>query len=263
MDLKRSWNLLNIYDLMIIALLVITAYNIFSLGMSALPPVIALVLAAVLSDVAINYVREKKLFFPKSALITGLILGVIIEGNLPLLAGIAAIAILSKHFIRIKGRHIFNPAVFGLFIALFLPLSQSWWGTGSLLIGLLGLIIVFKLKRFHLALPFLAVHALIIFTTSLDLSQLGAHIFSGSLLFFAFYMLIEPVTSPASKKSRMIFGLLVGIFAAVLYVVWLPAMLVGALFFADLCVPVLNRMGQAKSKKAQLPPDAPVTNPNW
>jgi len=67
-------------------------------------------------------------------------------------------------------------------------------------------------------------------------------------------MLIEPVTSPAKMKGRIAFGVLAGIFAALLYVVWLPAMLVGALFFADLCVPFINKFsvpGQAAADPRQ------------
>src|SRR3989338_7541782 len=257
MDLKRSWNLLKIHDLIIIALLVLSAYSMSLFGASILLSVVVIVMAAVLLDLAINYVKERKLLSPKSALITGLILSSIIEGPLWLLVAAAAIAILSKHIIRIKGRHIFNPANFALFVALFLPVSQSWWGTSNLLlVGILGLVVVFKLKRFHLALPFLAVHAIMMFVLlSFDLSQLSSHLLSGSIIFFAFYMLIEPVTSPAKMKGRVAFGILCGIFATILYVVWLPAMLVSALFFADLCVPFINKFFMPKR-----PQEVPTIN---
>ena len=211
-------------------------------------------------DIGISYAREKRQAdrrakhvihtFPKSALITGLILGLVVEGSLLFLVMVAAIAILSKHIIRIKGRHVFNPANFALFAALLiLPVSQSWWGTGNLVLaGLLGLVVVFKLRRFHLAVPFLAVHAVIMLVIfSFDTNQLLSHIASGAFVFFAFYMLTEPVTSPVNVKGRLVFGVLAGIFAALFYVVWLPAMLVGALFFADLLVPFINRLSMPKS----------------
>src|SRR3989338_3006808 len=260
MDFKRSWNLLKIYDLMIIALLILAAWNIQKFGISVIAQIISLVLAAILFDFVISYVKEKRQAderakrvihnFSKSALITGLILGMIVEGSLLFLVMAAAIAILSKHIIRIKGRHVFNPANFALFVALFLPVSQSWWGTGNLvLVGLLGLVVVFKLKRFHLAVPFLVVHAAIMLVIfSFDTNQLLSHIASGAFVFFAFYMLVEPVTSPVSTKGRLVFGVLAGIFAALFYVVWLPAMLVGSLFFADLLVPFINRLSMPRAR---------------
>lgn|SRR3989338_885355 len=242
MDFKRSWNLLNVYDLMIIALLILTVHNVQKFPQLIIP-IISLILAAVLLDLAINYAKERKFFFSKSALITGLILAVIIEGSLLFLILIAVIAILSKHVIRIKGKHIFNPAVFALFVALFLPVSQSWWGASNfLLILVLGLVVVFKLKRLHLAAAFLAIHAVTMAILLLNPGLLADHFMSGALVFFTFYMIIEPVTSPVKKNGRIIFGILAGLFVAVLYVVWLPAMLVGALFFADLMVPLINKI---------------------
>ncbi len=268
MDFKRSWNLLNIYDLIIIALLILTIYNIQRFP-EFLLPVISIVAASVLLDLAINFAKKRKFFFPKSALITGLILATVIEGGLLFLLLVAAIAILSKHLIRIKGRHIFNPANFALFAALlaapFLPVSQSWWGTSNyILAGIMGLVIVYKLRRFHLVLPFLAVHAAAMAVLLMSPDQLASHVISGALLFFAFYMLVEPITSPIRRNSRIIFGVLAGLFAALLYVVWLPAMLIGALFFADLLVPLINRLSQnPKQPSPELPPDSPPTNPNW
>lgn len=239
MGLRRAWSSVTIADQMIISLLVVTAYNLYTFGLSNLLPVAVLPITAVALDLLITYAKERHIFRPKSALITGLILGLIVQGSPMLLAAIAAAAVLSKHIIKIKGRHVFNPANLALFLALFLPVSQSWWGLSNLLlVAVFGILIVAKLKMYHLVLPFLALHAVLMLVALADIGQLASHIASGSLLFFAFYMLIEPVTSPARMKGRIVFGLLAGAFAAVLYVIWLPAMLIGSLFFADLFVPL-------------------------
>ena len=263
MDIKRRWNSIDITRMMLAALVVLVLYNIYSFGASNLFPIITTVATACLIDLAINYIKEKRLFIPRNAMITSLILSLVVQASLLLLILVAAIAILSKHVIKINGRHIFNPANFALFLALFLPVSESWWGMSNvLLVATMGLIIVYKLKRYHLVLPFLALHALlmlVIFAAST--SQLVGHMTSGLLLFFTFYMLIEPITVPARRKSRIVFGALAGVFAAVLYLVWLPAMLVGALFFADLFVPLLNRNPSVKPKVEEQANY--TTNPNW
>ena len=258
MGLKKSWNLLKIYDLMIIALLVLTAYNLYTSGLSPVMSIISLVLTACVIDSVINYIREKRLFFPKSALITALILGLIVQASVLFLVIIAAVAILSKHVIKIKGRHVFNPANFSLFVALFLPVSESWWGmSNSLLVAVFGLIIVYKLKRYHQVLPFIAINAALMLFI-LSGSAVADHVTSGLLLFFVFYMLIEPVTSPVQKKSRIIFGALVSVFAAILYVVWLPGAFVGSLFLADIFVPVLDRVfGPKIVKETSIAPTMP------
>ena len=237
---------------MLTALVVLVLYNIYSFGASNVFPIITIVATACLIDMVINYIKEKHIFIPKNAVITGLILSLIVQASLPLLILVAAIAILSKHIIKIKGRHIFNPANFALFVALFLPVSESWWGMSNIvLVAIMGLIIVYKLRRYHLVLPFLVVHGLLMLAVfALNPGQLISHVASGLLLFFTFYMLIEPITSPIVKKSRIVFGALAGIFAAALYVAWLPAMLVGALFFADICVPFLDRIFRPKAVTA-------------
>lgn len=253
MDFRKTWHSLDIINLMLVSLIILLIYNLYVFGISNLQSVIIIVVTTSLLDIAINYVKEKRLFLPKTAIITGLILGLVIDASLYLLILTAAIAILSKHVIKIRGRHIFNPANFGLFVALFLPVSESWWGMyNPLPVILLGLLIVYKLKRYHQVLPFLAVNAilmLIIFAT--DVGKIINYLTSGILLFFVFYMMIEPVTSPMHKKSRIAFGTLAGIFAVILYTVWLPAAFVVALFFADVCVPVLDRIFRLKPVKVE------------
>ncbi|HLC77069.1 MAG TPA: RnfABCDGE type electron transport complex subunit D [archaeon] len=244
MDIRKTWQSINIINLMLASLVLLLIYNLYIFGIGNLQSVIVIVATTSLLDIAVNYMKEKRLFLPKTAIITGLILGLIIDSSLYLLVLTAAIAILSKHIIKIKGRHIFNPANFALFVALFLPVSESWWGMyNPLPVILLGLLIVYKLKRYHQVLPFLVVNAiltLVIFAA--DVGKTIDHMTSGILLFFVFYMMIEPTTSPMHKKSRIAFGILTGIFAVILYTVWLPAAFVVALFFADICVPVLDRV---------------------
>jgi len=55
MGMKRLWSLLKIYDLMIIALLVLSAYNLSAFGFSVIPSMLAVVLAAVFLDIG-NFV---------------------------------------------------------------------------------------------------------------------------------------------------------------------------------------------------------------
>ena len=155
MDLRKAWHSINIINLMLAFLVLLLIYNFYIFGVTNLQSVIIIIATTSLLDIAINYFKEKRLFLPKTAIITGLILGLIIDASLYLLILTAAIAILSKHVIKIKGRHIFNPANFGLFVALFLPISESWWGMyDSLPVIVLGLLIVYKLKKYHQVLPF-------------------------------------------------------------------------------------------------------------
>src|SRR3989344_7019987 len=79
--------------------------------------VVAFLTASVL-DIAIKSLwLKRKPAIPLSAIITGLIIGSVSVNAPPIGVFIAAVlAILSKFFIRLKGSHIFNPALFGVII---------------------------------------------------------------------------------------------------------------------------------------------------
>ncbi|MEK6888222.1 MAG: RnfABCDGE type electron transport complex subunit D [Candidatus Aenigmatarchaeota archaeon] len=250
----KRWRATNVYIVMIAALVVIAAYSLYTFGLGNLPQMFAIILISAVLDAAIIRIKDKRLVLPKSAIITGLILSLIVQGDLFLVVFVPVIAILSKHVIKIHGRHLFNPANFGLLVGLFLPVSESWWGTSNIiLVGVLGIIIIHKLRKMRQAFAFLVLHAVLIaiyFSMNGGVEQTVGHMISGLVLFFAFYMLIEPVTSPVNAKGRTIFGLLVGVLGALSYVFWLPAMLVGSLFFADILVPILNRLSKPKIIKS-------------
>jgi Na+-transporting NADH:ubiquinone oxidoreductase subunit NqrB len=82
-------------------------------------------------------------FDPRSPLISGLSLCLLLRTNKPVLAVAAAfLAISGKFVIRIRDKHLFNPTNFGL-VALMLLTDQVWvsagqWGSGVLLAFLLA-----------------------------------------------------------------------------------------------------------------------------
>lgn len=169
---------------------------------------------------------------PESAIITGLILSAImgplsLPGDWAWLLVSSGVAMASKYIFAIRKSHLFNPAAFGAFVAGLLGYSASWW-IGSMvtlplvLVG--GVIVARKIRRLHLVVVFLAVYtALLAVGTFLvrgaalaDAARIFDTVFiSSPILFFAFVMLVEPLTSPRTKKLRLYFGMLV---AAALFV---------------------------------------------
>ena len=147
---------------------------------------------------------------PQSSLITGLILS-LITGPGSLAAGIAGIAAMaSKYLFAWKGRHIFNPAAFGaVFTALALNHGASWW-IGSFqsfpLVVIGALLILKKIKRFELVGVFLLATLILSFSTQFQMLFLESPI-----IFFASVMLIEPLTSPFSRKNQIIYAILVAL----------------------------------------------------
>ncbi len=137
----------------------------------------------------------------------------------------------SKYIFAIKKRHLFNPAAIAVVITyFFLGLSASWWvGTAWMmpfvLIG--GLLVTRKILRFDLVWSFLAVAL-----TSIVISHLGGGtnvavivekaLFDSSILFFAFVMLTEPLTTPPTSKRRMLYAAFTGL-------LYTPALHVGSI----------------------------------
>jgi len=141
---------------------------------------------------------------PESASITAVILTLIVGPfplleNLPVLTFIGVASMASKYIFAIRKKHIFNPAAAGVFLsAVLLNAGASWWigNIPSLLFIILGgLLVLAKIKRFGLALSFLAVYFLS--TNSFP---------APPVWFFVFVMLVEPLTSPAAKNKQVIFG---------------------------------------------------------
>lgn len=131
------------------------------------------------------------------------------------MAFVAAIAAASKYLLAWKGRHIFNPAASAAVISGFVGLGfASWWvATGPLIIvtALLGCIILYKTRRMQMGLLYVAVSIVAIVLTTLVqgrdvmaiLPQLAT---SWPLVFFACFMLSEPLTMPPRKYQRYLFA---------------------------------------------------------
>ena len=165
---------------------------------------------------------------PESVLITGLILTLIITPFGPedfTAIGFAlfasAWAMASKYMLPPGGRHVFNPAAFGVALAAAaLGTEVSWWIGGStyllpaLLLG--GLLIVQKMRCYDLVLSFTAAAlATVAVTAGHDmanaLNQVALH---SMFLFFAFVMLTEPRTTPLGRPRRIAYAALVGVLFA-------------------------------------------------
>lgn len=176
---------------------------------------------AILAEWAIfGSVRSQSL---QSAIVTAVIVGMLLSPNSPYhviwLATVVAIAS-KKVFQFDEGRHIFNPAAFGLIAASLLSQSQiNWWGFSSPYIVIVGCgIILYRLNRLSLPFAYLAGRVGSTLVVSGGLAGTGA--FSLANLFFAFIILIEPKTSPGNRPAQWGFGILTGGLATVMFRFW-------------------------------------------
>jgi len=141
-------------------------------------------------------------------------------------AGVSAMA--SKYILAIRRQHIFNPAALAVALSAFtLNRAAGWWvGTFTMMPFVLagGLLVARKIARFGLVLSFLAAACAVNLGASLAkgtgvLPAAGQFFAETPILFFAFVMLTEPLTSPAERTPRIVYGAMVGfLFAPSLHV---------------------------------------------
>lgn len=157
----------------------------------------------------------------KSALITTLGICLLLKSTSLLTLVIAAVvAIAAKFILRIKNKHLFNPANFGIIFSI-VVLGDAWispgqWGSSALfLFGLsvLGGIILFKIGRLETSLVFLGALFLMEYGRTViyqgwEMDVLLHKFSSGTLLLFTFFMITDPMTIPNSRKARVIWSLI-------------------------------------------------------
>ena len=161
---------------------------------------------------------------PRSALISGLSLSLLLRTASPLLAvGATAVTIASKFVIRVDDRHVFNPTNLGLVAMMTVAGDQVWvspgqWGQAAFfgfLLASVGMVVVHRAARSDVTLAFLAVYGGLVVGRGVwlgdPLTIAVHHLQSGALVLFAFFMISDPKTTPDSRAGRMLFATLVAV----------------------------------------------------
>ncbi|MDP8229731.1 MAG: RnfABCDGE type electron transport complex subunit D [Candidatus Gorgyraea atricola] len=179
------------------------------------------VLFSAATDTLINYLKNKKITVTESSIVTGLIIGYVLssQGSWLIIALASIFAIVSKHVIRFRKVHIFNPAALGIFtVVLFFGAYTEWKTAYSWYILVpIGIYFASRIKRLSIIMSF--------FITSLFLHAPQAFLHNVSLLdivaylnyFFIFVMMIEPRTTPVRSSSQILFGIGVATFIFAFY----------------------------------------------
>jgi len=207
------------------------------------------VAGAVATESLLFYIKVRRVRLSASAVISGLIIGFVLASDQPLwlIVLASALAISSKFFIRFQGRHLFNPAAFGIFVStLIFGASTQWKGTYAWYVLVpAGAYIVYKIRKLELLASYAAV-TLLLFGSQAFIQHVPLHNIFGYLsYFFIFIMLIEPKTTPVKPLGKALFGAAVAalIFAFTEMGVRFDAELC-ALLVLNACVPLLNKRRQ-------------------
>jgi len=190
------------------------------------PGLLSAVLAAAITDLPILRLRSGKWEVPSGAILTGMLIAMVLSPHEPwyVPACTSVIAIVSKYLVRTRSANVFNPAALGLVITFYIfDTGQSWWGAlpeapplafSALL--LTGIFIADRVNKLPMVLVFLGAY----FGLFTVMAFAGAparvvEIFrtpdAQAALFFAFFILTDPPTSPVLYANQMLCALIVAV----------------------------------------------------
>lgn len=175
-------------------------------------------------DAIVLRLRHTRWQFPSGAVLTAMIGGMVLSARAPwyvvTLTAVAGIA--AKYVIRTRGANVFNPAALGIVVLfpLFHP-AQNWWGAlpdaspfAQLALPAGGLFIARRVARLPLVVAFLGFY-FVLFTAAAFVRDPAwvSEIFRApdlqAVLYFAFFILTDPPTSPIASADQIVFAAIV------------------------------------------------------
>src|ERR1700734_1857098 len=193
------------------------------------PKTLLAIVTSIALELALGRIFLHKWLNLASAYISGISVGILVRSPAywPYVL-CAAISIMYKYVLRVKGRHIWNPSNFGISVLLFLAADtvaslSIQWGNYLLpmvVIWVLGSLIIARLHRFHITgiyvASFLAFAFLRSWMTHSPWQSEVAPITGPMYQLFIFFMITDPRTTVRTKRGQCIVVFLVALLEMVL-----------------------------------------------
>ncbi len=190
------------------------------------PDFAAAIAAAMLVDLPLLRWRKGEWEFPSGALLTGAIVAMVLSPHEAwyISAVTSAVAVASKYVFRTKSANVFNPAALALVGTFYVfNTGQSWWGALPSA-GVLGLVVLFvtgvfitdRVNKMPLVLAFLGIYfglfTIVAYTGDTALvTEIYREPDVQAALYFAFFILTDPPTSPVKYPDQIICGAIVAV----------------------------------------------------
>ncbi len=219
--------------LLIIILTFLTLLATTASGIRLVLPVLSgSVVAAGIIDAVILRKKTGSWAFPDGAVLTGLIVAMILSPLEPwhVAALTSVIGVLSKYIVRTRFANVFNPAALALVITFYIfGTAHNWWGAlgdlppvALIALGASGIFIADRVNKMPMVLVFLGVYfALFTITAFVGDPSTVSEIFRApdlhAALYFAFFILTDPPTSPVKYSHQLLCGVMVAIISFVVF----------------------------------------------
>jgi len=182
------------------------------------------IIVAIIAELILGRIFFGKWLNLASAYITGISVGILVRSPAywPY-ALCSAISITSKYVLRAKGRHLWNPSNFGIAMLLILApetmtvLSIQWGNNYAslLVIWVLGSIIIWRARRFHISATYVVSFVLLAFLRSWITGDPWASeiapITGPMYQLFVFFMITDPKTTVKTKAGQCVVAFLVAL----------------------------------------------------
>lgn len=190
------------------------------------PGLLGGVLAAGLVDAIVLRLRHRRWEYPSGAVLTALIVAMVLAAQAPwyVTTITSALAVISKYVFRSRAGNTFNPAALAI-VAMYpvFHTGQSWWGAlpevtplAEAALVVTGVFIAHRVNKLPLVVAFLGAYYLL-FTATAFVSDPAwvSEVFRTpdvqAVLYFAFFILTDPPTSPVTYRDQLVFALIVAV----------------------------------------------------
>jgi Na+-translocating ferredoxin:NAD+ oxidoreductase RnfD subunit len=196
------------------------------------------IISAIVTELVLGRIFFGKWINLASAYITGISVGILIRSPALWPYGLCSVlSIMSKYVLRVKNRHLWNPSNFGICVLLFLApetvaaLTIQWgnYKWPLIVIWILGSIIIWRAKRFHICLTYVISFFAFAFLRSWitgDTWQAEIAPITGPMYqLFVFFMITDPKTTVRSKTWQCVVAFCVALaemFLRLNHVVYAP-----------------------------------------
>lgn len=228
------------YRLVLLALIMLFVASLIATGLGAISPgadvvgmlasAAVLVASALLGNRLLALVFRVRPHSESAAITAGLLFFILPPRSTPdglaILALAALVAMAGKYLLAVRGRHVLNPAAFAAFALGIAQLTfGAWWvGTPVLLpiVAVVAFLVLFRTRRLPMAGVYLGVGLLVgtaqyaFFGLSLA-DAARTVLLSSPLVFFAAFMLTEPLTLPPRRWQQLAYAALVATLYYVTY----------------------------------------------